>query len=130
GQAMRLQRSLTLSLMAWAFGALLIVWGGFVVLGYQTGVHEADELTDGHLASVALLQLAQNPSPSGVRGDAASLPGLSSLKSHDYQRSMSVVVWNAAGDVLLRTGEAPAVPFGPGEGFETLQLGAPPVAWR
>lgn len=127
---MKLQRSLTLSLMAWAFGALLIVWGGFVVLGYQTGVHEADELTDGHLASVALLQLAQNPSPSGVRRDVASLPGLPSLKSHDYQRSMSVVVWNAAGAELLRTGEAPAVPFSQGEGFETLQLGAPPVAWR
>lgn len=26
-------------------------------MGYQTGVHEADELTDGHLASVASLLL-------------------------------------------------------------------------
>ena len=127
---MKLQRSLTLSLMAWALGALLIVWAGFVVLGYKTGIHEADELTDGHLASVALLQLAQNPGPPVSRGDAASLSGPSSLKSHDYQRSMSVVVWNAAGEVLLRTGEAPAVAFKPDEGFETLQLGAPPVAWR
>lgn len=127
---MKLQRSLTLSLMAWAMGALLVVWGGFVVLGYQTGIHEADELTDGHLAGVALLQLAQNPGPIGARGDAASLPGLSSLKSHDYQRSMSVVVWNAAGQVLLRTGEAPEFAFNMQEGFETLQLGAPAVAWR
>ncbi|MDP1565565.1 MAG: histidine kinase dimerization/phospho-acceptor domain-containing protein, partial [Polaromonas sp.] len=83
-----------------------------------------------HLASVALLQLAQNPGSMGARGDVASLPGLSSLKSHDYQRSMSVVVWNAAGEVLLRTGEAPAVAFKPDEGFETLQLGTPPVGWR
>jgi len=127
---MKLQRSLTLSLMAWALGALLIVWGGFVVLGYRTGIHEADELTDGHLASVALLQLAQNPGPVGARGDAASLPGLSSLKSHDYQRSMSVVVWNADGQVLLRTGEAPELPFSAEEGFETLQLGTPPAGWR
>lgn len=127
---MKLQRSLTLSLMAWALGALLLVWGCFVVLGYRTGIHEADELTDGHLASVALLQLAQNPSQIDTRGDAASLPGLSSLKSHDYQRSMSVVVWNAAGQVLLRTGEAPELPFSTGEGFETLRLGTPPVEWR
>ena len=127
---MKLQRSLTLSLMAWAMGALLVVWGGFVVLGYQTGIHEADELTDGHLASVALLQLAQNPGPVGARGDAASLPGLSSLKSHDYQRSMSVVVWNGAGQVLQRTGEAPEFGFNVQEGFETLQLGTPAVAWR
>lgn len=127
---MKLQRSLTLSLMGWALGALLVVWGGFVVLGYQTGIHEADELTDGHLASVALLQLAQNPSPVSTRGDAATLPGLSSLKSHDYQRSMSVVVWNAAGQVLLRTGEAPEFAFNAQEGFDTLQLGTPPLAWR
>lgn len=127
---MKLQRSLTLSLMAWAFGALLIVWGGFVVLGYKTGIHEADELTDGHLASVALLQLAQNPGPVSSPGDLASLPGPSRLKNHDYQRSMSVVVWNAAGELQLRIGEAPAVAFKPDEGFETLQLGAPPAAWR
>jgi len=127
---MKLQRSLTLSLMAWAMGALLVVWGGFVVLGYQTGIHEADELTDGHLAGVALLQLAQNPGPIGARGDAASLPGLSSLKNHDYQRSMSMVVWNAAGQVLLRTGEAPEFAFNMQEGFETLQLGTPAEAWR
>ncbi|MEO8023516.1 histidine kinase dimerization/phospho-acceptor domain-containing protein [Polaromonas sp.] len=127
---MKLQRSLTLSLMAWALGALLIVWGCFVVLGYRTGLHEADELTDGHLASVALLQLAQNPSQIDRRRDAASLPGLSSLKSHDYQRSMSVVVWNATGQELMRTGEAPELPFSAEEGFETLQLGTPPVGWR
>lgn len=127
---MKLQRSLTLSLMAWALGALLIVWAGFVALGYRTGIHEADELTDGHLASVALLQLAQNPGFIGPRGNVASLPGLSQLKSHDYQSSMSVVVWNAEGQVLLRTGEAPTLAFDAGEGFETLQLGTPPVAWR
>ncbi|WP_395058476.1 histidine kinase dimerization/phospho-acceptor domain-containing protein [Polaromonas sp.] len=127
---MNLQRSLTLSLMAWAMGALLVVWGGFVVLGYQTGIHEADELTDGHLASVALLQLAQNPGPVSARGDAGSLPGLASLKSHDYQRSMSVVVWNGAGQVLQRTGEAPELAFNVREGFETLQVGSPAVGWR
>lgn len=125
-----MQPSLTRSLMAWAFGALLVVWGGLVVLGYKAGLNEADELTDGHLASVALLQLAQNPSQIEARGDVASLPGLANLKSHDYQQSMSVVVWNAAGQVLMRTGEAPEVPFSPEEGFATLQLGTPPMAWR
>lgn len=80
---MTMQPSLTRSLMAWACGALLVFWGCLVVLGYKTGLNEADELTDGHLASVALLQLAQNPSQIEARGDIASLPGLSNLKSHD-----------------------------------------------
>ncbi|MBA3058135.1 MAG: two-component sensor histidine kinase [Gammaproteobacteria bacterium] len=123
-------KSLTASLMAWTLGALFIVWGGFVLLGYKTGIHEADELTDGHLASVALLQLAGNTSPSKTLPEIDNLAGHSNLKSHDYQRSMSVLVWDAAGNILMRTGEAPQVRFSATEGFETLQLGTPAVAWR
>ncbi len=51
--------SLTRQLLLWSLGALAFVWGRFVFFGYQTGVLEADVLTDGHLASVAaLLQVA------------------------------------------------------------------------
>ncbi len=34
--------SLTRQLLLWSLGALAIVWGSFVFIGYQTGVHEAD----------------------------------------------------------------------------------------
>lgn len=124
------RKSLTTSLMAWALGALLIVWGGFLILGYRTGIHEADELTDGHLASVALLELAENFDASSSRGNFSNIPGLSSLKSHDYQRSMSVVIWDQSGKELMRVGEAPPLKFNLNEGFENLTLGEPPVAWR
>lgn len=123
-------RSLTASLMAWTLGALLTVWSGFVVLGYTTGIHEADELTDGHLASVALLEMAGHINPAQSSTEIYPRSERVDLKSHDYQRTMSVVVWNAAGSVLLRTGEAPAVPFSASVGFETLQLGTPAQAWR
>jgi two-component system sensor histidine kinase QseC len=45
-------------------GALLIVWGGFVVLGYRTGIHAGvtSFRLDGHLASVAMLQLSEHTS--------------------------------------------------------------------
>ena len=49
------RHSLTRHLLLWSLGALALVWGSFVFMGYRTGVHEADELTDGHLASVAVL---------------------------------------------------------------------------
>ena len=49
--------SLTRQLLLWSLGALALVCGSFVFIGYQTGVHEADELTDGHLASVTSLLL-------------------------------------------------------------------------
>ncbi|RYX94383.1 MAG: two-component sensor histidine kinase [Comamonadaceae bacterium] len=124
------RQSLTFSLMAWTLGALLIVWGAFVFLGYRTGIHEADELTDGHLASVASLELSEDPGVPEDRSKISQLPGLTELKSHDYQRSMSVVIWDKDGNELSRTGEAPPVPFTTGEGFETLPLGSPPVAWR
>ena len=127
---MTMRGSLTASLIAWALGALLIVWGCFVVLGYQTGIHEADELTDGHLASVAMLELAGPIDASTGRERDNAVPERADLKAHDYQRSMSVLVWDSSGNVLMRSGPAPLVPFSATEGFETLHLGAPAVAWR
>jgi two-component system sensor histidine kinase QseC len=66
---MMARRSLTRHLLAWALGALLVVWVSFVVVGYLTGRHEADELTDGHLASVASLLLAERDGRFALRGD-------------------------------------------------------------
>ena len=127
---MTTQRSLTQHLITWSLSALLIVWVGFIVLAYRTGIHEADELTDGHLASVARLQLVQNTATQPLANMWDKSPGRSDLKNHDYQRSLSVVVWDAGGRVLSRNGDAPLPPFTLSESFETLQLGSPPVAWR
>lgn len=127
---MTARRSLTRHLMAWTLGALLVVWASFVVVGYMTGRHEADELTDGHLASVASLLLAGRDGRFAGRGDPAALAGPGALRSHDYQQSLSVVVWNGTGDVVTRAGDAPVPPFAPSEGFETLYLGNPAVPWR
>lgn len=119
-------------LLGWALGSLLVVWASFVWVGFRTGVHEADELTDGHLASVATLLLAQRvgefaPGPWPVTGAPIGRP---ELRAHDYQRSLSIVVWDRDGRVLSRTGEAPTPAFTPQEGFVTLQLGQPAVGWR
>lgn len=119
-------------LLGWALGALLVVWASSVWVGYRAGVHEADELTDGHLASVATLLLAQRvgefvPEP----WPSAAVPGeRAELRAHDYQRSLSVVVWDGQGRVLSRTGEAPTPGFTQQEGFITLRLGQPALGWR
>jgi two-component system sensor histidine kinase QseC len=127
-------QTLTGRLLAWALGALVVVWASFVAVGLRTGEHEADELTDGHLASVAALMLSLEGDNrfvpgSGVAagGDAAPLP---ELKSHDYQQSMSVVLWDAAGRVLTHRGAAPMPPFNAAEGFETLELDGASPRWR
>jgi len=127
---MLVRRSLTRHLMAWAMGALLIVWASFMFMGYETGLHEADELTDGHLAGVASLLLAEQEGRFAQRSDPAKLAGQTELKNHDYQQSMSVVIWDATGMLMTSTGQAPIPPFTQAEGFETLNLGNPPTAWR
>lgn len=122
--------SLFRHLLAWILGGLLAVWAVLMVFGYRTGLHEADELTDGHLASVASLLLSQGVSGLRPMPGTAALGGLDELKAHDYQQSLSIVVWDAAGHVVSRSGQAPTPVFSTDEGFETIALGNPPANWR
>lgn len=130
GSALPRRPSLTRQLLLWSLGALALVWGSFVLIGYQTGVHEADELTDGHLASVAALLLNLPAS------DAMEVPQVTQrtpmpwLKSHDYQQSLSVVQWDTQGRLLHHSGAAPLPPFDGADGFANLALGPDAAVWR
>ncbi len=132
------QASLTRRLVLGVLAALLLVWAGFFAIGHRTGIHEADELTDGHLAGTAALLLTlelppfidSSLEPSRQANLTMVRPALNSLKHHDYQFSLSVVVRDAAGHLLARSGEAPVPAFVPGDGFADLLLGTPATAWR
>jgi two-component system, OmpR family, sensor histidine kinase QseC len=124
------RRSLLQHLLVWALASLCAVWLFFVVVGYRTGAHEADELTDGHLASVASLLLRQRSYEFLPTPDADTLGSQAEMKAHDYQQSLSIVVWDGNGRVVTRTGRAPTPAFNPQEGFETLKLGDKAQAWR
>ena len=132
------QASLTRRLVLGVLAALLLVWAGFFAVGHHTGIHEADELTDGHLAGTAALLLTLDLPPFSENSlepnRQANLniarPVLASLKHHDYQFSLSVLVRDAAGHLLARSGEAPVPPFIPLDGFADLLLGTPAIAWR
>lgn len=126
--------SLTRHLLLWSLGALVLVWASFVFLGYRAGVHEADELTDGHLASVAALLarlqpegLAHASSPPALANASQPAPW---LRAHDYQQSLSVVQWSREGQVLSHSGEAPLPSFSTDIGFVSLTLGEPQRVWR
>lgn len=122
--------SLTRRLLLWSLGALVLVWLNLVVLGYQTGIHEADELTDGHLASVAALLLNVRATQEVAAAQSTPRRDLPGLKKHDYQQSLSVVQWDAQGQLLLLNGSAPLPPFSVEEGFAYLQLGTDAATWR
>jgi len=112
--------SLQLNLLAWMLGALALVWGSFVIWGYQTGVHEADELTDGHLAGVAALTLNWHVQDDVPVRDSTPVQRPPGLRAHDYQESLSVVLWNAQGLLISRTGQAPLPDFDIEQGFATI----------
>jgi len=126
----RSQASLTRRLLLWVLAALLLVWAGFVAVGYRTGVHEAGELTDGHLAGTAALMLNLDLPPFVDAARETARPVLPLLKSHDYQPSLSVLVRDAGGRLLARSGDAPLPPFSEPSGFADLELGTPPATWR
>ena len=123
GAPQRLPRLQT-RLLLWILGALAIVWASFVFWGYQTGVEEADELTDGHLASVAALVLNLPVTDAEAHGRATPRVQLPGLLAHDYQQSLSLQLWNAEGHMLLYVGEAPLLTFADErEGFFDAKLG-------
>ncbi|WP_411886173.1 histidine kinase dimerization/phospho-acceptor domain-containing protein [Polaromonas sp. YR568] len=128
--AVRPQASLTRRLLLWVLAALLLVWAGFVAVGYRTGVHEAGELTDGHLAGTAALMLNLDLPPFVDAARETVRPAIPTLKSHDYQPSLSVLVRDAGGRLLARSGDAPLPPFSEQAGFADLELGSPRTTWR
>ena len=131
--APRRPRSLLGHLMVWALGALTVLWLGFVVAGYRTGLVETDELTDGHLASVAALLVDGGGAslvPPAVPPGASAAASVDPVRSHEYQVPVSVVVWDADGRLLQHTGAAPVPAFGQAEGFASLDLGLPAQRWR
>ncbi|MDP3821534.1 MAG: histidine kinase dimerization/phospho-acceptor domain-containing protein [Burkholderiales bacterium] len=83
------------------------------------------------MASLLLAQRLGDFAPGSAPSAPALAPGgRSELRAHDYQRSLSIVVWNGQGQVLSQTGEAPTPAFTQEEGFATLQLGRPATGWR
>lgn len=124
------QQTLMQHLLAWTLGALLVVWGSFIGLAYLTGMHESDELTDGHLASVVSLLVSQRSTGMSLGTTLTTLPSRPDLRSHDYQQSLSIFIWDTRGQLLTRTGNAPLPVFDHDEGFATLQLGEPAQGWR
>ena len=123
-----LSTSLLSQLLAWSMAALALLWLGFVIAGYRSGLVETEELTDGQLASVAAL-LIDSGSP-GLALLPTTVAAHNALRSHKYQVPLSVVVWDDSGRLLLHSGSAPLPEFHQDEGYASLLLGLPPQPWR
>ena len=115
-------RSLTRHLLGWALGALALVWGSFIVVGYQTGRHEADELTRLDFAGGSIL-VAQRPEAIGHR-----------LRCRIHARDVSLALDKPQASSILNvfrgTVSAIVATDTPGHVLVQLQVAATPLVAR
>ena len=84
----RPMRSLQRYLLLWLAAVLLLVWGVQLVAAWQTGHHEAEEITDGQLMAVARLWLGTLPqNPGGLA------PLIAPERVRDYVQDVAVLRW-------------------------------------
>lgn len=118
--------SLQGELLCWTLGLIAVACAVFAFAVYRAGLQEADELLDNHLATVgALVALG---GLSSVQEAARALPLTQEPSHRHYERSLSVVVRNEAGDVAARAGPAPLLRATVTDGFATLDGAG--RAWR
>jgi two-component system sensor histidine kinase QseC len=116
--------SLQVRLLGLMFGVLAALWAATLALTLSDTRHELDELLDAHLAQSASLLLVQD---ADADEDVAA-PDAPIL--HRYAPRVAFQVWRD-GRLVLRSANAPALPFGPAArrgGFAFVD--APGARWR
>lgn len=116
--------SLQVRLLGLMLGVLAALWAGTLALTLSDTRHELDELLDAHLAQSASLLLVQDADADGDT-DAPDAPIL-----HRYAPRVAFQVWRD-GRLVLRSANAPALPFGPvarRDGFTFVDV--PGTRWR
>lgn len=110
-------------LWAWTLLALLTIWATLAGVAYYTGVHEAEEITDGQLVSTAELLLRQASPGAAPAAEATAIdtPQRHALAT-GYAPELRVVAW-AAGRVVWDThGMAAQLPATLVAGHQTVRL--------
>lgn len=109
--------SLRARLLVLLLGVTLLVWGGATVLSLVEAHHEIDELYDAQLARSARILLAQI----GDEPDEVEIEYGGDI--HKYERKIVFQVWDAAGQLVLRSANAPATPLAARHaGFSDAQI--------
>jgi len=121
---MKIFKKLQNALIGWLLTSLVIIWLAVLAISFIAGNHEADELTDGRLVSLADLVLTLD-----VQDLPTNLPKFrhkqnisTELAAHDYQLSLSVILWDAQNDLILKIGASPMITSNLGSGFHNQTL--------
>jgi len=90
GTASPRRRPLWRHLWAWTLVAIAATWATLAAMAYYTGLHEADEISDGQLSAAAQWWLTL-PIPPALT--APSNPGGLKPEKHGYEQPLAVLVW-------------------------------------
>ncbi len=94
-RADRAPRQLWRYLWGWTLLALLGIWAALAAVSYYTGVHEAEEITDGQLVSTAELLLRQAGLGELDPMDQPAHPPSRNPWASGYAPELRVVAWEA-----------------------------------
>ena len=133
--------ALSRHLWSWSFGLLALAWMTLVAVSYYTGLHEADEITDGQLVSAAALALVfpEGPGAGGgadrgaagaVQAAISASPAIPEGDRTGYVQDVALLAWH--GDTLVHDshGLAGRLPRDDGTGFSTVQARDGGHRWR
>ncbi|WP_342133426.1 sensor histidine kinase [Hydrogenophaga sp. OTU3427] len=123
----------------WTLGALLVVWATLIGVAYHTGAHEAAEIADGQLRSVARHWLALPaplwPGPEDALAGPPQDPGdvvehLRAARGGEYHSEWALVLWQGGQLRLDSHGIAGRLPALLPPGHRLLTLDGLPGQWR
>lgn len=111
------------------FASLVLVWITMLAFGYQKAHEEIHELSDARLQQAARTLLVLDMKRLGrlVRSETDG-PEMPDSAQADEAPPLAFQAWDARGQILIDSGQAPATAFDPREGFATRTLEG--KSWR
>jgi len=103
-------------LWAWTLVAMATTWATLAAVAYYTGLHEADEISDGQLVATAQRWLALPVLPTA---QGPMQPGGLNPEAHGYEQPQAVMVWQNGLLVLDSHGLAKHWPVADAPGHQT-----------
>ena len=93
------------------FWGTLVVWSLAFVFCYKVAQHELNELYDGELAQTGRMLLSIYGNEETQSGSIGRVTSSAFEGGENYERKLVFQIWNEAGDLLIRSANAPVEPL-------------------
>ncbi|HSJ99348.1 MAG TPA: sensor histidine kinase N-terminal domain-containing protein, partial [Myxococcota bacterium] len=119
---MRRPRSLRRALLWWVVGGIAAAWAALAVATFVDARHHTGRILDAQLVELSEVLAA-------IAGhEAFEIAGRTTVHDPAYAQGCTYQVYSTAGDLLLRSHDAPNTPLAASDGFSEATAGG--IAWR